>query len=300
MNCRFPLAAITDEFSPDLETAIRAMIPIGIERAELRVLWGKNIMDLDDQELDRAKAMLDHAAMRTIGIASPIFKCILPNSPPPDNRLEQDVFLSVHSYDIQQQLMRRAFEIAHKMGAPLIRVFSFWRTVDPAACAERIAGELCALAEHASREDIIIGLENEHTCNAGSTSEMAEVLSMANHPNLKAVWDPANGYVAGENPFPEGYAMLRASCIAHVHAKDCRLNDGKPEWLPLGTGSLDWKGILMALSKDGYSGAVSLETHWRGPANDKLTASTVCGWNLRSLTAWCGDPDGLKAHAKNR
>ena len=53
---RFPIAAITDEFSPDLETAVRSMAEIGMTGAELRMVFGKNIIDLTDQELDRAIA----------------------------------------------------------------------------------------------------------------------------------------------------------------------------------------------------------------------------------------------------
>jgi sugar phosphate isomerase/epimerase len=32
----------------------------------------------------------------------------------------------------------------------------------------------------------------------------------------------------------------------------------------MGTGIVDWLGQFQALKRDGYSGAVSLETHWDG------------------------------------
>jgi sugar phosphate isomerase/epimerase len=32
----------------------------------------------------------------------------------------------------------------------------------------------------------------------------------------------------------------------------------------MGTGIVDWAGQFRALKKDGYGGAISLETHWRG------------------------------------
>ncbi len=105
------------------------------------------------------------------------------------------------------------------------------------------------------------------------------------HPNLKLVWDAANAYVAGEIPFPDGYRKLPVDRIAHVHAKDCYLDGPKPIWGPVGACNVDWKGQFAALLADGYSGAVSLETHWPGPAGDKLQASTICGWNLRFLLA---------------
>ena len=59
----------------------------------------------------------------------------------------------------------------------------------------------------------------------------------------------------------------------------------KPMWGPLGTRSVDWKGQIAALRADGYRGWLSLETHWAGPAGDKMQGSTICGWNLRGLSA---------------
>ena len=42
------LAAITDEFSADLETALNAMQQLGFAEAELRLIGGKNIVELTD------------------------------------------------------------------------------------------------------------------------------------------------------------------------------------------------------------------------------------------------------------
>ena len=50
MQPKLELAAITDEFTPDFEKALDAMAAIGMTGAELRVLWGKNIMDLTDRK----------------------------------------------------------------------------------------------------------------------------------------------------------------------------------------------------------------------------------------------------------
>jgi hypothetical protein len=99
------------------------------------------------------------------------------------------------------------------------------------------------------------------------------------------VWDPANALVAGENPFPDAYRMLPPDRIIHVHAKDCHVQDHTPEWGPLGTRAIDWKGQIAALLQDGYRSHISLETHWPGPGGNKLEASRICGWNLRGLAS---------------
>jgi L-ribulose-5-phosphate 3-epimerase len=261
------------------------MVEIGMTAAELRVVSGKNIMDLSAEEVDRAKEILDANNLKVISIASPLLKCVLPGAPEIDSRFQHDIFASKHTFEDQPRLTDHAFAIAKRTGAPMIRVFSYWRTVDPGKCFDAVVKALSDLAVKASRENLIIGLENEHACNVATARETARVLDAVRHPNLKLVWDPANAFVSGENPFPEGYRLLPVDRIVHVHAKDCHMEGHKAIWGPLGTRSVDWKGQIAALLADGYKGYLSLETHWPGPGGSKMQASTICGWNLRGLAA---------------
>jgi sugar phosphate isomerase/epimerase len=142
---------------------------------------------------------------------------------------------------------------------------------------------LAALAELGAAAGVTVGIENEHACNLGTAAETARLIERVRHPNLQLIWDPANALVAGETPFPDGYRKLPAGRIAHVHAKDCRVTGHTAEWLELGTGSVDWTGQIDALARDDYRGWFSLETHWRGPAGDRLEASRICGGNLMRM-----------------
>jgi L-ribulose-5-phosphate 3-epimerase len=282
---KIPIAAITDEFSPTLSEAIPLMKEIGMTAAELRVVNGKNIMDLSEDELKQTKEDLDRAELPVISIASPLLKCILPNAPQLDSRFEHDVFASKHMYEDQPRLTEAALKLAQFFGARIIRVFSYWRTIDPAACTNAIVESLNNLATIAQKEKVIIGLENEHACNVGTAAEAKRILEAIQSPNLQLVWDPANALVAGEDPVPGGYASLPKERIVHVHAKDCHMEGNKPIWGPLGTRSVRWKEQISALLADNYKGYISLETHWPGPEGNKLEASRICGWNLRGLAA---------------
>ncbi len=259
------------------------MAEIGMTGAELRMLFGKNIIDLTDEELDRAKQICAAKGMEIISIASPLLKCVLPGAPEVDSRFQQDMFAAKYNFEDQPRLTARAFQIAHRLGARIVRVFSYWRSVEPDQCFDGVVSALVGLAERASKEDLIIGLENEHACNIATASETARVLAAIDHPNLKVVWDPANCYVSGEIPYPDGYRKLPVSRIVHVHVKDCHVDGHKPIWGPVGEGGIDWRGQIAALTADGYTGWVSLETHWPGPGNDKHLASMICGRNLRAL-----------------
>ncbi|HXS97608.1 MAG TPA: sugar phosphate isomerase/epimerase family protein [Candidatus Limnocylindrales bacterium] len=281
----FRTAAITDEFSPDIQTAVASMAGIGMQGAELRMLFGKNIADLNDEEVERAIAIVRGRGLEIVSIASPLLKCVLPDSPDVDPRFQQDMFAAKHTFADQPRLTRRVFEIAGKTGAKIVRVFSFWRTVDPDAVFDRVVHSLRDLGTQAADHGITIGIENEHACNIGTGAETARLLAALNHPNVKVVWDPANALVAGENPYPEGYGKLPTRRILHVHAKDCNVRDHKAEWLPLGQGSVDWRGQIAALARDGYTGWVSLETHWGGPGGDKHEASMICGRALQELVS---------------
>ncbi len=282
MSDRFRIAAITDEFSPDIETAVRAMAEAGMTGAELRMVFGKNILDLTNEELDRAIDIVRGNGLEIISIASPVLKCVLPDAPDADSRFQKDIFASKHTFEDQPRLAARAFEIANRTGAKIVRVFSYWRTVRPEECFDRIVGALGALADDAAAHGITIGIENEHACNIGTGAETAKVLNVLGQANLGVVWDPANALVAGETPFPDGYRRIPAGRIAHVHAKDCFVEDHKANWWELGKGAVDWKGQMDALVSDGYKGWISLETHWPGPGGNKFEASRICARTLKS------------------
>jgi sugar phosphate isomerase/epimerase len=280
-----PIAAITDEFSFDLDTALDAMAQVGMTGAELRLIGDRNIVDFSDDEVARVRERVEQRGMQVLSIASPVLKYVLPDAPPLDERFQQDVFGSAYTIADHPRLSKRAFEIAEKTGAKIIRVFSYWRTTAPEKCLDRIVVALRDLADRAAERGLFIGLENEHACNVATGVEAGRLLAALDHPALKSIWDPANASILGEVPFPDGYSALPPDRVAHVHAKDCIVHGHKPTWGPLGEMGIDWKGQIAALKRDGYRGAISLETHWRGPDGDRLRASVICGEKLRALAA---------------
>ena len=82
----FPIAAITDEFSLDLDTALDAMAKIGMTGAELSLIGDRNMIDLSDAEVADVRRRVERRGMRVLSIASPVLKCVLPDAPPVDER----------------------------------------------------------------------------------------------------------------------------------------------------------------------------------------------------------------------
>jgi len=279
------LAAITDEFSQDIDVALDAMKSVAMTGVELRTIGGRNIVDLSDRDIETIVAAAKRRQMEIVSIASPLLKCVLPDVPPVDSRFQQDIFGSPFTFEDQPRLTRRAFDIARLTGARIIRVFSYWRTIDPPRCEDRVATALHALAEEASTYDVTIGVENEYACNVGTAAESARLLHRLAHRHLQLIWDPANAFILGDTPYPDGYRLLPRERIVHVHVKDCVIRDGGVIWGPVGEMGIDWAGHIGALASGGYDGWLSLETHWKGPSGDKLEASVICGQRLRALVA---------------
>src|ERR1022692_4421300 len=177
MTQLFPIAAITDEFSQDIEAAVRSMTEIGMGGAELRMVFGKNVIDLTDAELDHAREIVGRHGLEIVSIASPLLKCVLPDAPAVDARFQQDVFAATHTFEDQPRLADRALEIAERTGARSVRVFSYWRSVRPETCFERGArhSRLFVLALRAPG-----GVFRARGARAGATCRASRA-SRANH-----------------------------------------------------------------------------------------------------------------------
>jgi len=66
------LAAITDEFSPDIDVALDAMRSVGMTGVELRTVGGRNVVDLSDSEIAKIAAAVTVRGMEIVSIASPL------------------------------------------------------------------------------------------------------------------------------------------------------------------------------------------------------------------------------------
>jgi sugar phosphate isomerase/epimerase len=269
----FKLGVITDEVTQDLGQALDFIAHYSLSYCELRLLWGKNIMNLSQADLERAKQIIDKHQMHVAEIASPIFKYNLPEMPAKSGET-RDTFMASFTDQDTENLLKKAAEIAHFFGTQKVRVFSYWRVEDPDKAFPHVRARLAKAAALAAQNKITLLLENEPTCNVATGKELGRMVRDVNSPALRAMWDPANAVVLGEVPYPDGYNHVRG-LYQHVHAKDVKKDPktGEFHWLPVGAGSVDWVGQCRALVKDGYHGTMSLETHYRRPDGNTVESS---------------------------
>ncbi|MDR7113719.1 sugar phosphate isomerase/epimerase [Microbacterium trichothecenolyticum] len=77
-------------------------------------------------------------------------------------------------------------------------------------------------------------------------------------PALGCVWDTGNFYEAEQEPFADGYDLLRPY-IRNVHLKDGRIVDGTMVWQRFGEGVTDIAGQIALLAEERYDGTITVE-----------------------------------------
>lgn len=266
--------ACTDEVHPDLETALRAIREMGLHWVELLEYWGKPVVQLDAQEIDRTKALLEQYEMQVSAIGSSFLKPVMLGN------VKAGEVATMPEFQQEMERLRASIRVANALGAPIVRTYGFRRDDMvglgnpsprlpqggdmPDEMLEKIAAGLRIAAQEAADNGLILGLENVRSCWANSGVNTAKIVAATEHPALQVIWDPGNDYVSGGIPYPEGYEAVKPY-ICHMHIKDARVRDpqtGLISWEAIGQGEIDYVEQIQAWQRDGYSKGISLETHW--------------------------------------
>ncbi|GGD56732.1 sugar phosphate isomerase/epimerase family protein [Paenibacillus nasutitermitis] len=275
------LGVLTDEVSVVLEEALDWIAAQGLSHVELRVINGRNIADLEDHEVREVRSQVEKRGLYISAVASPLFKCRLDASRTVSSG---DTFgQKEESVEAHFRKLDRVIEIALMLGAPRIRIFSFWRELQPELYSKEIASHLKKAAERAERSDVVLLLENEPSCNAGFAEEVADIVERVDSQALRGLWDPGNEAYGGREAYPRGYEKIKGA-IGHVHLKDAYIGaDGLPRCVPLGSGDVPVIAQLKALEEDGYEGLYTIETHFIPAGGSQMTGTRMTLDALRAL-----------------
>lgn len=268
------LGIITDEVAPDLSVVLGRFYPkYGLKWAEIR-----NVK-LDDKsryvyknatpaQLKDIRKQLDDAGVKLSVLDTAIYKVPLPGTKP---MAESATELNPAEGEFQNQMedLKRAAEAAHTLGTNKIRIFTFSRVSDPDSIFDRIVEQVEKALPVAKANDVLLLVENEHSCNTATGTQSAKLLRAVTDRRLMLNWDPGNCYEAGEQPFPKAWDQFDHSRIGHIHLKDAK---GKA-WRPVGGGEIDFMGQFKALKEMKYSSTMSLETHYRNAEHNPYTSS---------------------------
>jgi sugar phosphate isomerase/epimerase len=237
------LSGFGDEIDPDPVVQATVLRALGAGHIEVRGAWDVNIVALDDDQLQRLRAVFAQRGLRVSAIASPVGKVDI------DGDAEDEL-----------NRLRRAVHAAHVLEAPYIRIFSFYRGdgVPVESIRDAVLKRLRAFADLAEREDVVLVHENEKDIYGDVPARVLDIVDSVGSPALRVAWDNANFVQVGVRPYTDGYELLRPH-LAYLQVKDAIAATGQV--VPAGEGDGELRETLTALRDHGYAGFASLEPH---------------------------------------
>ncbi|MHB8996188.1 MAG: sugar phosphate isomerase/epimerase family protein [Armatimonadota bacterium] len=264
------VSILSDEISVDPVAACEIAASWGMKYLEFR-LWmqSRGPVGMSDSDMSRTRKAADDYGISFPSISPGLFKL----------KMDDPAYVE-HCGPFRE----RCYDLAETLGAgivvlfpPLCESYDYWYDW-PA----RVTDDMAEAAEAAGKRGLMLALENEPACYAGSGQSLAKLVSEINHPNLRANWDPGNHTHATGEDFRAGYEALKPWHI-HTHVKDYTPSQSMA--VPPGEGGVDWAGQLAALNADGYDGLLVLETHFV----PKIAGSKSCYENLCRMLADIGE-----------
>ncbi|MBQ9086969.1 MAG: sugar phosphate isomerase/epimerase [Clostridia bacterium] len=237
----YTLSAFADEYAADLDDQLAMLREQRVGYLELRFLGEKNVADLTVEDADEVKKKLDSAGIRLSAIGSPLGKINLADD-----------------FPAHMERAKRLFEVAGRLDARNIRIFSFYlhQGKTAAECREEVLDKLGQLLDAAKKSGVTLCHENEALIYGESPDRCLDLLN-AFSGELRAVFDMGNFVLDGHDP-QNAYRLL-APYIEYFHIKDA-LYEGAI--VPPGMGNASIREILEehreASTRDVF---VTLEPH---------------------------------------
>ncbi len=248
------LTGFGDEIDSLLDQQMQVMEKLHMNHIEMRGVDGRGLERYSEAEARELKRRLDDRGFSLSAIGSPLGKI----------RITDD-------FDAHMELFRHTVELAHIMGTPNIRMFSFYGPAEKNSCGgktdsgkawlpvwrDEVMDRLGQFADYAAANDVVLLHENEKDIYGEMAAECLDILKQFAGEHFKAVFDFANFVQAGQDTL-EAYEMLKPY-IAYIHVKDALFQDGSV--VPAGEGDGNVAEILGRLKADGYGGYLSIEPH---------------------------------------
>jgi sugar phosphate isomerase/epimerase len=237
------LSGFIDEISADPTEQVKVAAALGLRYAEIRSAWDINVLDLSDEQIADLQGVLLTRRLDVSSIGSPIGKIFI----------DED-------FEPHLARMRHAADVAQRLRAPYIRVFSFFMRPgsDPAAHRDEVLRRMRALADVAEQSGVILLHENEKEIYGDVPERCLDIVESVGSANLRVTWDPANFVQVGVRPWTDAFTMLRPH-LEYMQIKDALLIDQTV--VPAGEGDGELVETLRALRDDGFDGFFSLEPH---------------------------------------
>jgi sugar phosphate isomerase/epimerase len=256
------ISLITDEVSHDPATAFELARRWGIEHHEIRSAYRWRLPVSPAWAAERVVSAVRDYGVTVTAISPGLFKPTMEpdgTSQPVSADAPDEVRRHV------EVLLPRFFAFAERLGTHNVIVFALPRSHPHAQGAPAIVTDsLAQAAERARAGGFRLLLENGPGSWADTAEAAGAILDAVGSPALGLTWDPANAASADPrtDPVLHGYQRVRPH-VAGVHVKDVAFSEGKPAWVPLGEGTVNWPEQIRRLRADGYDGFLTVEPHFQ-------------------------------------
>ena len=248
------LSFITDEVSPHLEAGLKFAQAESLSAIDLRVIDGRNAIELPRDELLQAAGLVRSYGMSVACVCTPLLKW----SPPGKSASAMgDQFGFELGDRAPDSVYIQAFEAAEVLGARDLRIFSYLAYDDFRFQDLRQPFDL--LLTLAEKFDMKLHVENEVVCNVVDLSQLYAIVAEYKHPRLRALPDIANAYRAGIMPSVDDIARLLPFTDI-LHLKD--YSEAARRFVAVGDGDIPLEAMLAA-TLPGHPAPLTLtiETH---------------------------------------
>jgi sugar phosphate isomerase/epimerase len=257
------ISAISDEIAASPDAALAFARDFGLQWLELRNVPGdksSTYFYMEPSDLKVAARKFADNGIRISFLNTSLLKFGLPGTelvrtkPETPEARQKRIAQQQVEYDQRIANLRKCIRSAQILGCDKMRIFTFLRVAEPEKLFSQIAGILEPMSRIAESEGIKLLVENESSCNVGTSAELAAFLPMLPAKTVGCNWDSLNGAALGEKPYPDGYRLLPKDRIWNVQIKGKSVLDPSER--------LDWAAIFHSLDHDGYTGELGLETHY--------------------------------------
>jgi sugar phosphate isomerase/epimerase len=273
------LSAFADEVTESFRGQVEFLAKEKVGYIEPRFIDRKNIMDLNKDELNEAKKLIQDHGLKVSAIGSPIGKV----------RLDEPFRPHLDKFE-------HAVELALFFETPFIRMFSYYapegKNIDD--YRDQVMERMASKIEVLSDVDVTMVHENEAHIYGHTADNCVDMVKTIGSPKLGLAYDPAN-FVWGEritNNVEVCWPTMKPH-VVHIHIKDWKLGSKDIGSMP-GEGDGQIKELLAELAAMNYEGCMTMEPHLQtggqfgGSTGPELFSKAIAA--VRSLS----DEVGLK------
>lgn len=273
------LSAFADEVTESFRGQVEFLAKEKVGYIEPRFIDRKNIMDLNKDELNEAKKLIQDHGLKVSAIGSPIGKV----------RLDEPFRPHLDKFE-------HAVELALFFETPFIRMFSYYapegKNIDD--YRDQVMERMASKIEVLSDVDVTMVHENEAHIYGHTADNCVDMVKTIGSPKLGLAYDPAN-FVWGEkitNNVEVCWPKMKPH-VVHIHIKDWKLGSKDIGSMP-GEGDGQIKELLAELAAMNYEGCMTMEPHLQtggqfgGSTGPELFSKAIAA--VRSLS----DEVGLK------